>query len=92
MKRLPVHCPSCSDTLKVSQLSCENCETLISGTYDLPVVMNISREDQQFILDFVLSGGSLKKMAIQLNKSYPTVRNMLDEIIEKLNRIKKDEI
>lgn len=90
MKKLPVHCPSCSETLKVSQLSCENCETLISGSYDLPVMMNLPRENQQFILDFVLSGGSLKKMATQLKKSYPTVRNMLDEVIEKLNLIKNE--
>jgi len=87
MKKLPVICPSCANNLKVSQLSCEACETLISGSFNLPVLASLPREDQQFILDFMLSGGSLKKMATQLNKSYPTVRNMLDEIIEKLNHI-----
>lgn len=87
MKKLPVICPSCANSLKVSQLSCDECETLISGSFDLPVLANLPREDQSFVLDFVLSGGSLKKMATQLNKSYPTVRNMLDEIIEKLNHI-----
>ncbi|MDT0293329.1 DUF2089 family protein [Mesonia ostreae] len=89
MKKLPVKCPSCAKSLKVSQLSCEACDTIISGSFDLPVLANLPREDQQFILDFMLSGGSLKKMATQLNKSYPTVRNMLDEIIEKLNQIQQ---
>jgi len=33
----------------------------------------------------VKSGGSLKKMSAQMNRSYPVVRNTLDGIIEKLN-------
>tara|TARA_Y100000815_G_C12929201_1_gene344772 strand:+ start:212 stop:475 length:264 start_codon:yes stop_codon:yes gene_type:complete len=85
MAQLPVKCPSCQHTLEVSELSCGNCETKISGIYGLPALMQLSVEDQEFILAFVLTGGSLKKMATQLGKSYPTVRNMLDDIIEQLN-------
>jgi len=44
-----------------------------------------------FIVEFVKSSGSLKDMARQLGVSYPTVRNMLDEIIEKLNNMDNDE-
>ena len=51
----------------------------------VPALMQLSIEDQEFILEFVLTGGSLKKMATQLGKSYPTVRNKLDDIIEELN-------
>jgi hypothetical protein len=40
-----------------------------------------------FILHFVLFSGSNKDMAKHLNLSYPTVRNMLDEIIEKIKVI-----
>jgi hypothetical protein len=42
-------------------------------------------EEQDFILRFVRCSGSLKDMAKQLGLSYPTVRNLLDEIIEKIN-------
>ena len=36
-------------------------------------------------MEFVKASGSLKEMASILNVSYPTVRNRLDEIIDKLN-------
>lgn len=85
MAQLPIKCPSCQNTLEVSELSCANCETKISGNYALPALMQLSIEDQEFILEFVLTGGSLKKMATKLGKSYPTVRNKLDDIIEQLN-------
>ncbi|MGB0869672.1 MAG: DUF2089 family protein [Flavobacteriales bacterium] len=87
MKKLPVVCPSCDDSLSVSELSCNSCETKISGAFTLPILLQLTVEEQQFILQFVISGGSLKKMAEQLKKSYPTVRNMLDDIIEKVESL-----
>lgn len=86
--KLPIHCPSCEKALSVSQLSCENCHTAISGTYALPLLLQIPEEEQHFILQFFLSSGSLKEMAVQMGKSYPTVRNKLDDIIEKINQLK----
>jgi len=56
----------------------------VSGLYDLPVLARLSPNDQQFVLQFVKCSGSLKDMAKYLNLSYPTVRNMLDDIIEKI--------
>jgi hypothetical protein len=81
---LPVYCPSCKSQLKVKSLKCENCETEVSGSYDLPVLALLSDAEQQFILRFVINSGSLKEMASELKLSYPTVRNMLNEIIEKI--------
>jgi len=51
----------------------------------------MSPEDQLFILDFIKSSGSLKEMARLLRLSYPTVRNRLDEIIERLKEAEKSE-
>lgn len=88
-QKLPVHCPSCQHTLFVSQLSCDHCKTSISGNYALPVFLQLSADEQAFILRFVLSGGSLKAIAAQIGNSYPTVRNRLDEIIGKINQLNK---
>ncbi len=85
---LPCICPSCQSQLKVKSLKCENCQTEVSGLYELPVLARLSPDDQQFILQFVQYSGSLKDMAKHLNMSYPTVRNLLDDIIE---RLKKEE-
>jgi len=85
--KLPVSCPSCATTLSVTELSCLECSTKVSGNYILPLLLHIPAEEQQFILDFFLSSGSLKEMANQMGKSYPTVRNKLDDIIEKIKTL-----
>jgi hypothetical protein len=84
-KKLPYTCPSCSGTLKVTSLGCDACETTVSGKFDLPALAKLSPGDQQFVLDFIRSSGSLKEMAQKLNLSYPTVRNMLDDLIHKIS-------
>ena len=81
---LPCKCPSCQSHLKVKSLKCENCLTEVSGLYELPALVRLSLDDQQFILQFVKYSGSLKEIAKYLKLSYPTVRNLLDDIIEKL--------
>ncbi len=84
MKILPTVCPACNSQLKVKSLICEQCQTEIHGQYKLPALARLSANDQTFILDFIKSSGSLKEMARLLKLSYPTVRNRLDEIIERV--------
>jgi hypothetical protein len=71
--------------LKVRSLRCETCGTEIHGEYDLPLWMHLPEEDRRFILQFVKNSGSLKDMARHMGLSYPTVRNLLNEIIIKIN-------
>ena len=85
MKKLPTHCPSCDERLVVKRLRCESCETEVEGIYPLPPLGSFSRDDQLFIHQFIKASGSLKEMAKLTKVSYPTVRNKLNEIIEKLN-------
>jgi hypothetical protein len=86
--KLPVTCPSCETSMNVSQLSCPDCGTSVSGAYPLPVLLQLSADEQQFILQFLLSSGSLKEMASQMGVSYPTVRNRLDDTISKIKSLK----
>ena len=85
--KLPVTCPSCENRLSVTELSCFECKTKVSGHYSLPLLLQIPEDEQQFIVDFFLSSGSLKEMANQMGKSYPTVRNKLDDLIEKIKNL-----
>jgi len=84
MKILPTVCPACNSQLKVKSLICEQCDTEIQGQYELPPLASLCPNDQAFILDFMKASGSLKEMAKLLRLSYPTVRNRLDEIIERV--------
>lgn len=88
-KKLPINCPSCESELRAQSLHCEACDTTISGSFGLPMFLKLDQKEQAFILDFVLASGSLKVMAQKLKLSYPTVRNMLDDLINKVQTLQK---
>jgi hypothetical protein len=73
----------------VKGLQCTCCGTEVIGNYEFPVLLRLSSEEQDFILSFVKHSGSLKEMANQLKLSYPTVRNRLNDIIEKIESYEK---
>ena len=85
--KLPTHCPSCNNKLHVTQLACESCETTVGGQFELPLLSQLTQEEQDFILQFFLYSGSLKQMAQQMNISYPTVRNKLDNMIDHIKKL-----
>ena len=89
--KLPVKCPSCENELVAIQLKCNHCEMTVSGNFPLPELLQLSYEEQEFILSFFMSSGSLKEMSNLLKVSYPTVRNHLDDLIEKIKKIKENE-
>lgn len=84
MNYLPTLCPSCRSRLSVKRLTCERCRTEVEGAYALPPLARLSCGDQAFVVSFVKASGSLKEMARLLGFSYPTVRNRLDGLIERL--------
>lgn len=86
-KRLPLKCPACDSTLKVGRMFCEECNTEVCGSYDLPILAQLTETEQQFAVNFIKSSGSLKDMAKNMGVSYPTVRNILDDLIDKLNKM-----
>lgn len=89
--KLPVACPSCSGSLNVSRLTCPSCTTEVSGNFPLPPLLRLPADEQSFILQFFLTSGSLKEMASQMGISYPTVRNRLDDLIEKVKQLTTEE-
>ncbi len=89
-KKLPILCPSCNSELKVQSLKCDSCETTINGLYNLPLLLKLEQKEQNFIIEFMQSSGSLKVMAQKLKLSYPTVRNMLDELIQKITKLQNE--
>lgn len=85
--RLPLQCPACDSPLRVGRLFCSQCNTEVCGNFELPALARLTEKEQQFVIDFIKSSGSLKDMAKNLGVSYPTVRNVLDDLIEKLTNI-----
>ena len=90
-KTLPTICPSCQGILKVRRLSCASCDTSVEGSFDLPVLAQLSAEDQNFIFHLIQASGSLKEMAGHYGLSYPTIRNRLNALIIRINQLKENQ-
>ncbi len=84
-KRLPLQCPACNAPLRVGRLFCGECRTEVCGDFELPVLARLSDKEQQFILAFVKSSGSFKGMAKSMGVSYPTVTNILEDLMDRLS-------
>ncbi len=88
MAKLITSCPSCkSGEVRVTKIECEGCGTKFEGEFEVPKLLRLSQEDVHFVEQFLLSSGSLKEMAKQLDVSYPTVRNRLNNIIEEIEKM-----
>lgn len=83
-RKLPLQCPSCDSLLSVKSMHCTSCETNVEGLYQLPVLARLTNEEQKFVVQFLKSSGSIKEMSSQMGLSYPTMRNMLDDLINKV--------
>jgi len=71
-------------------MACRACDTGIEGRFELPPLARLPVDDQDFILQFVKASGSLKEMARLLHLSYPTVRNRLNDIIDRCGSLETE--
>ena len=56
----------------------------IEGEFGLPPLAQLTMEDQAFVMAFVREHGSIKQMEAQFGISYPTVKNRLNQVSERL--------
>ncbi len=62
----------------------------IEGSFELPPLAQLTLEDQIFVTAFIRCGGSIKSMEELFGISYPTVKNRLNSMAEKLEFIEID--
>lgn len=77
-------CPNCNGPLSVAVKACGACGLEIRGKFEENPLFALSREEQDFLLQFVLSSGNFKALGERLDLTYPTLRSRLDRIIAKL--------
>lgn len=77
-------CPVCSRQLDVKTLYCGNCNTEISGTFSLTKFSYLSKDQLSFVEIFLKNRGNIKDVEKDLNISYPTVRRLLNDVINAL--------
>jgi len=84
-------CSYCGSGMRITRLTCGECGLTHGGDFHTPRLYRLDAEDQRFVELFVLASGSLKRMAELLEVSYPTVRNRLDKLIDKLTHEKQQD-
>lgn len=81
---IPNKCPSCSGKVLVTELCCSDCKTTIKGSFELAPFATLSQSDETFLRVFLAARGSIKEVEKQLNISYPTVKNRLEALLNRL--------
>lgn len=89
MIRVLTQCPVCDGRLKAIKLRCDTCSTVIENSFDFPGLLQLSKEQLDFVEVFVLCRGNIKDVEKELGISYPTVRAKLDGVVEVLQTGKK---
>jgi hypothetical protein len=72
-------------TIERVRLTREN--IVIEGDFELPKLARLSAEDQVFIMAFIQCHGSIKDMEEMFGISYPTVKNRLNRLSDKLKLV-----
>ncbi|MBN1426492.1 DUF2089 domain-containing protein [Candidatus Fermentibacteria bacterium] len=81
-----LRCPSCGKGMRLTRAVCADCGITVEGALEVSPLGRLSRDDQQFVLAFLFSGGNLTKTGEMFGISYPTMKNRLAVLLEKLDR------
>lgn len=71
----------------VERVRLANSGIAVEGEFTLPLLAQLSGEDQIFIMAFVGAHGSLKDMERLFGISYPTVKSRLEKLASRLKMV-----
>ena len=74
-------------SLLVERVRVVESDIAIEGSFELPPLAQLPAEDQFFVIAFVRCHGSIKEMERIFGISYPTVKNRLNRLSEKLQLV-----
>ena len=79
------NCPECQAPMQVQRLTCPQGHVTMEGEFEVPTLAGLSLEEQIFATAFLRCHGSIKRMEDLFEISYPTVKNRLNAIVDKLD-------
>ena len=77
----PSKCSVCGTELQITQLTCPNCSTQISGNFSPCRYCSLNDRQKLFLDTFLKCRGNIREVERALSISYPTVKNMLEELL-----------
>jgi hypothetical protein len=63
---------------------CRNCGTAVEGRFSLGRLFELTPDQRHFVEVFIRCEGKIGRVEEELDLSYPTVRNRLEEVIQAL--------
>jgi hypothetical protein len=84
-----LRCPSCTKPMQLTRATCRECGITIEGNLEISPLARLSREDQDFVIAFLRSGGNLSKTGDLFGISYPTVKVRLAALLRKLVHVER---
>ena len=72
------------EPITVERIRLRDSDLVIEGSFTLPPLAELAAEDQVFVAAFVRCHGSIKQMEQFFGVSYPTIKNRLNRIGERL--------
>src|SRR5260221_12287886 len=91
MAKMLTRCPVCDGSLKVSELTCERCDTHIQSMFDSCRFCSLAPEHLAFIELFLRCEGNLSRVEKEMGVSYPTVRNRLVSALAAMGYVNGEE-
>ncbi len=79
-------CPVCQHDLVAVRLECDHCDTGIDGHFEPAGLAGLSVEQLEFADVFIRNRGIIRDVEAELGVSYPTVRSMLDGVVDAMER------
>jgi len=83
-RHAPRDCPVCGHVLALTRLSCDECGTEISGSFQACEFCSLAPEDRETLRVFLRSRGNMKELERHLGVSYPTARARFDSLLQRL--------
>lgn len=81
---VPSKCAVCGGELQITRLTCPNCASEITGAFAPCKFCTLSEKHRLFMETFLQCRGNIKEVERTLSISYPTVKGLLDELLETL--------
>ncbi len=84
MHKQPNRCPVCEGSFYISELTCEDCGSVLSGQFGTSRFNRLDKDQAHFLEVFLRCRGVLNGVERELGISYPTVRSRLDVLLDAL--------
>ena len=81
---IPNKCPACNGRILATEFCCDDCNTSIKGSFELPALACLSEEDDRLLKVFLSARGNIREVERCLNISYPTVKSRLEAMLGRL--------